>query len=73
MPVVVCSVKDKRHLFSKKKKAARSMDDSDATDARGPGMKRQTSEADLAADFLGVPTDKSKSASKLSLIDRFGN
>ena len=45
-----------------------------------PGMKRQSSEADLAADFLGIPSsrsaghhDKSKSASKHSLIDRFEN
>ena len=48
-----------------------------------PGMKRQSSEADLAADFLGIPAsrsghgsaggEKSKSASKLSLIDRFEN
>ena len=72
------TVKDKRNMFGKKKKPeARSMDDSSVegpVSARGTrSMKRQTSETDLAADFLAVPSDKSKSASKLSLIERFGN
>ena len=65
------TVKEKRHFFKKKEgKITRSMDDSSLENmTKQPGMKRQTSESNLAADFLGV-SEKTKAGSKASLIDR---
>lgn len=47
------------------------MDDSSLDTVNKTGMgKRQSSETDLAADFLGVTPEKAKSGSKQSLADR---
>ena len=71
--MLLCHVfvgKEKRGLFTKKRKTTQSMDDAEVSAPRGVSVRRQTSETDLAADFLGVTSDKNKSASKVSLLDR---
>ena len=52
------------------------MDDSNVDSQTGHKkgkLRRRSSETNLAADFLTIPPDKEKSASKFSLIDKFAD
>ena len=68
---------DKHGLFKKKQgKITRALDDSSVealNKAGGPKLRRQSSETNLASDFLGVSNKDGRGQSKPSLIEKFAD